>query len=75
MYFILPDWPLTFKMLSPDQSMLAHVRMLHQRDEPWKAEGEAALTPLQALVAVLQDEKMYFFLALYASNYLALNIL
>lgn len=55
--------------------MLAHVRMLHQRDEPWKAEGEAALTPLQALVAVLQDEKMYFFLALYASNYLALNIL
>jgi hypothetical protein len=72
-YLILPNWPLTSKMLTPDQRLLAHVRILHQRDQPYNSE-ETELTPLQALVAVLKDGRTYFFLALYASNCLALTV-
>ena len=72
-YLVLPNWPLNSKMLSPEQRLLAHVRVLRQRDQPWDAD-EVALTPLQALLAVLKDGRTYFFLALYASNCLALTV-
>jgi hypothetical protein len=72
-YIVLPDWPLNSKMLSPDQRLLAHVRILHQRDQPWDSE-ETTLTPLQAFAAVIKDGRTYFFLALYAANCLALTI-
>jgi hypothetical protein len=72
-YFILPDWPLTSKMLTPEQRLLAHVRIVHQRDQPYVSE-ETEMTPFQALAAVLKDIRTYFFLALYASNCLALTV-
>jgi hypothetical protein len=72
-YFILPNWPLTSKMLTPEQRLLAHVRVLHQRDQVYDSE-EMELTPIQALVAVLKDVRTYFFLALYASNLLAMTV-
>jgi hypothetical protein len=60
-------------MLTPEQRMLAHVRILRQRDQPYDSE-ETELTPLQALASVLKDGRTYFFLALYASNCLALTV-
>lgn len=60
-------------MLSQEQRLLAHVRILRQQDQPWEA-GEIELTPFQAFVAVLKDGRTYFFLALYAANCLALTI-
>jgi hypothetical protein len=43
---------------------------VHQRDQPHDSE-EIELTPLQALAAILKDVRIYFFLALHASNCLA----
>ncbi|KAH7092299.1 major facilitator superfamily domain-containing protein [Paraphoma chrysanthemicola] len=73
LYFVLPDWPINSKMLSPEQRLLAHVRILHERDQPWEAE-ESALSPLQAFVSVLKDGRTYCFLLLYSANLLALTI-
>ncbi|OAL05211.1 MFS general substrate transporter [Phaeosphaeriaceae sp. SRC1lsM3a] len=73
LYLVLPDWPLNSKMLSKEQRLLAHVRILRQQDQPWEA-GEIELPPIQAFIAVLKDGRTYFFLALYAANCLALTI-
>ena len=72
-YFILPNWPLTSKMLTPDQRILAHVRILRDRNQHWEPE-EAELTPFQAFIAVLKDPKTYFFMLIYSCNILALTI-
>ena len=72
-YFILPNWPLTSKMLTPDQRILAHVRILRDRNQHWEPE-EAQLTPFQAFLAVIKDPKTYFFMLLYCCNILALTI-
>lgn len=60
-------------MLTEEQRLLAHVRIMRQQEQPWES-GEIELTPLQAFVAVLKDGRTYFFLALYAANGLALTI-
>ena len=60
-------------MLTPDQRILAHVRILRDRNQHWEPE-EAELTPFQAFIAVLKDPKTYFFMLIYSCNILALTI-
>jgi hypothetical protein len=72
-YFVLPNWPIDSKMLSPEQRLLAHVRILRDRDESWDTE-EKALTPLQAFLAVIRDGRTYLFLIIYTANCLALTV-
>ncbi|OWY48420.1 MFS general substrate transporter [Alternaria alternata] len=73
LYFVLPNWPIDSKMLSPEQRLLAHVRILRDRDESWDTE-EKALTPLQAFLAVIRDGRTYLFLIIYTANCLALTV-
>jgi len=72
-YFILPNWPIESKMLSPKQRLLAHVRILRDRDQSWDTD-EAALTPFQAFLAVIRDGRTYLFMVIYTSNCLALTV-
>ena len=75
LYFILPDWPHNSRMLSPEQRVLAHVRMIHDRNQTVEpTPEETALSPLQAFGAVLKDTRTWFFLILYMCNLLALTI-
>lgn len=73
LYFILPDWPHNSRMLTPEQRVLAHVRILHDRNQTAEPE-ETSLTPFQAFAAVLRDPRTWFFLVLYMCNLLALTI-
>ncbi|KAI4677962.1 uncharacterized protein J4E84_008909 [Alternaria hordeiaustralica] len=73
LYFILPNWPIESKMLSPEQRLLAHVRILRDRDQSWHID-EAALTPFQAFLAVIRDGRTYLFMVIYTSNCLALTV-
>jgi hypothetical protein len=72
-YFVLPNWPIDSKMLSPEQRLLAHVRILRDGNQSWDTE-ETALTPLQAFLAVIRDGRTYFFLIIYTANCLALTV-
>lgn len=73
LYFLLPNYPRNSKMLTPEQRLLGHVRILCDRNETIVPEDQL-LTPLQAFIAVLRDIRTYFYLLMYALNLLALTI-
>ncbi|KAF2733335.1 MFS general substrate transporter [Polyplosphaeria fusca] len=70
LYFILPDWPHNSRILSPEQRLLAHVRILRDRN-PTAEPEDSQLTPWQAFTAVLKDGRTFFFLIMYSANLLA----
>jgi hypothetical protein len=72
-YIILSNWLLDSKVLSSEQRLLAHVRILRDRDQSWNTE-ETALTPLQAFLAVFRDGRTHLFLTICTANCLALII-
>ena len=74
LYFILPDWPHSARMLTHEQRILAHVRMMHDRNETTPEPEETAVSPLQALASVLKDMRTWFFLVMYMANLVALTI-
>lgn len=75
LYLLLPNYPLNSRMLTPEQRILAHVRIMRDRDENrGPAEEEDQLTPFQAFRAVLADKRIWFFLVVYICNTLAMTI-
>ncbi|WAO87274.1 MFS domain-containing protein [Fusarium falciforme] len=73
LYFVLPDYPRNSKMLTPEQRLLGHVRILHDQSASVQPE-EDNLTPFQAVAATLKDGRTWLFLALYTCNILGLTI-
>ncbi|KAF4950354.1 hypothetical protein FSARC_13218 [Fusarium sarcochroum] len=73
LYFALPDYPRNSKMLTPEQRLLGHVRILHDHNDSVQP-GKNDLTPLQAFAAVLKDGRTWLFLILYTCNILGLTI-
>ncbi|KAJ3548511.1 hypothetical protein NM208_g979 [Fusarium decemcellulare] len=73
LYFVLPDYPRNSKMLTPEQRLLGHVRILYDQDASVQPE-EDNLTPFQAVAIVLKDGRTWLFLVLYTCNVLALTI-
>lgn len=73
LYFLLPDYPRNSRMLTPEQRLLAHVRIMHDRNETVEPE-DYAMTPIQAFLSVLKDGRTWFFLVLYTFNILGLTI-
>lgn len=73
LYFVLPDYPRNSKLLTPEQRLLGHVRILHDQRSSTQVE-ESGLTPIQAFAAVLRDSRTWLFLVLYACNILGLTI-
>ncbi|KAF5011041.1 hypothetical protein FDECE_2848 [Fusarium decemcellulare] len=73
LYFVLPDYPRNSKMLTPEQRLLGHVRILYDQNASVQPE-EDNLTPFQAVAIVLKDGRTWLFLILYTCNVLALTI-
>ncbi|KAF4470018.1 MFS general substrate transporter [Fusarium albosuccineum] len=73
LYFVLPDYPRNSKMLTPEQRLLGHVRILYDQNASVQPE-EDNLTPFQAVAVVLKDGRTWLFLILYTCNVLALTI-
>ncbi|KAM0418713.1 hypothetical protein ACHAPT_012311 [Fusarium lateritium] len=73
LYFVLPDYPRNSKMLTPEQRLLGHVRILHDQSASVQPE-EDNLTPFQAVAATLRDGRTWLFLVLYTCNILGLTI-
>lgn len=74
LYFLLPNYPRDSKMLlTPEQRLLGHVRILCDRNETIVPEDEV-LTPMQAVKAMLTDLRVYFFLAINALNLIAFTM-
>ncbi|KAK1656710.1 major facilitator superfamily domain-containing protein [Colletotrichum godetiae] len=73
LYFVLPDYPRNSKLLTHEQRLLGHVRILHDQSASVQSEDDG-LTPIQAFAAVLKDGRTWIFLVLYACNILGLTI-
>ena len=73
LYFLLPNYPRNSKMLTPEQRLLGHVRIMRDRNERVESQDDQ-MTPWQACVAVLKDGRTWFYLILYCCNVLALTL-
>lgn len=72
-YFLLPDYPLNSRFLTPEQRQLAHIRILADRNLTVHAVSKP-LTSWQAFKAVVCDFKTWIFLIIYSIIIMAMSI-
>lgn len=72
-YFLLPDYPLNSRFLSPEQRQLAHIRILADRNLTVHAVSKP-LTSWQAFKAVVVDGKTWIFLIIYSVIIMGMSI-
>ncbi|KAJ5302191.1 hypothetical protein N7508_007054 [Penicillium antarcticum] len=64
--FILLDYPLSTRRLTPAERQLAYVRILHDKQENTPTEKQMSI--LQSLFSAMADPRTYFFIVLYLLN-------
>jgi sugar phosphate permease len=73
LYFLLPDYPLTSRFLTPTQRQLAHIRILADRHVTVTSTSRR-MTSWQAFKSVVTDGKTWFFLVSYSIIILGMSI-
>lgn len=73
LYFVLPDFPLNSRFLTPAQRQLAHVRILADRSLTVHAVSKP-LTSWQAFKAVVCDFKTWYFVIIYSVIIMGMSI-
>ncbi|KAJ6440721.1 major facilitator superfamily transporter [Purpureocillium lavendulum] len=63
-YFVLLDYPATSKRLTPEERMLARIRIIHDSVSNGTT-GQRRLSHWQAFVAAISDPRTYMFLVLF----------